>query len=308
MHLSMCFTVLLLGIALAQAVPTTKITEKKSVVEDAKLESKKTALNIEETGENKDRAKKSTESFCVQINPGSSQPTQVSCQKNQATVQKIPLAIQAEPVPQQIQTLSMLQPVAQLMPQASIVMPQSVVQPISTLQIIQPAAQSYVQSVPSVNIIQSAPQSNVVQTISKPKPKPKPASAPTVEIKTTTEQPKPMHIEQFQQPLPEPQKTLAMMPVASTCNEHVITISPNPVVVVPEFDQNAAATIVQVPSVSSYGNPLCSCQNNVAVLGDSGVESMAVQMLPAMSYSSSFAKSPMMIPYNFNVLPHVSRK
>ncbi|XP_076631756.1 uncharacterized protein LOC143346935 [Colletes latitarsis] len=297
MHLSACFAILVVAVALSQAGPAPKITEKKSLVEDVKLEPKKTDLKIEEIGEDKDRTKKSAGTFCVQINPGSTQPTQVSCNGNQPAVQT--LAIQAEPVSQQIQTLSMLQPFVHVVPQAGIVMPQPVVPPINTLQIVQPAAQPCAQSIPSVNIIQSD------RSISKPKPKPKPTSASMVEIKTTTEQP--VRIEKLPQSLPEPQETLAMLPIAPACHDHIITIPSNPVVVVPQFDQNQLATIVQVPSISSCDNPLhnilnpCTCQKNVAVLNEASVEPMAMQMLPVMSYSSPLTKSPIMMPYNFNM-------
>ncbi|XP_043256256.1 uncharacterized protein LOC122399555 [Colletes gigas] len=297
MRLSACFAILVVAVALSQAGPVPKITEKKSLVEDVKQESTKTDLKIEENGEDKDRAKKSAGTFCVQINPGSTQPTQVSCQGNQAAVQT--LAIQAEPVSQQIQTLGMLQPYVHVVPQTGIVMPQPLVPSINTLQIVQPAAQPCAQSIPSVNIIQSD------QSIPKPKPKPKPTSTSMVDIKTTTK--RPLRIEKLPQSLPEPQETLAMLPIAPACHDHIITIPSNPVVVVPQFDQNQLASIVQVPSVSSSDNPLhnilnpCTCQKNVAVLNEPSVEPMAMQMVPVMSYSSSLAKSPMMMPYNFNM-------
>lgn len=285
MHINACFAVLLLAIALAQAGPAPKTIEKKSLAEDTKLETRKADLKIEEAGEEKDRAKKSATTFCVQIKPGSAE------------------AIQVQSVPQQIQAMNLVQPVAQVaqVPQANILVPQPVLPAFNTLQIVQPATAPCMQSAPAVNIIQSIPQSNIIQHIPKPKPKPMPTSAPAVEIETTTEAPKPDRIELAPEPLPKPQETLTVLPYAPACQDQLITIPSSSLVLMTEPERAQLATIIQVPS--SCNNPLhgfispCSCQSNVAVLNEPSVESMSMKMLPAMSYSSPYARSAAMTRY-----------
>ena len=289
MHLNACFLCLFLCVALIEAGPAPKTIEKKSLAEDVKAESKKADLKIEEAGEDKDRSKKST--FCVQIGSEASQPAQVSWKENQMGVQNIPMALHTQSQP--IQTLN-LQPVAQTLPQASVMMPQQMVQPpIHTLQIVQSPPQPCAPApAPAVNIIQSVPQTKVIKTIQKPKPKPKP----------TGEEQKPMRIEQIPQPLPEPQETLTVLPVAPTCHEHLMLVS--------EPEQPQMATYVQVPSMIPCTNPMhgylnpCSCQQNLAMFSESGIEPMAMKMLP-IAYSSTYARPPLIMPYDTNAFSHV---
>lgn len=303
MHLNVCFLCLFLCVALIEAGPAPKTIEKKSLTEDVKSESKKTDLKIEETGEDKDRSKKST--FCVQIGSEASQPAQVSWKENQMAVQKIPMALHTQSQP--IQTLNVLQPVAQTLSQASVMVPQQMVQPIHTLQIVQSPPQPCAQSAPAVNIIQSVPQTNVIKSIQKPKPKPKPTAT---ETKPVSEEQKPMRIEQIPQPLPEPQETLTVLPVAPTCHEHLITVPSNPMMLVPELEQPQMAAFVQVPSMLPCTNPLhgflnpCSCQQNLAMFSESGIEPMAMKMLP-ITYSSTFARPPLIMPYDTKAFSHV---
>ncbi|KZC11389.1 hypothetical protein WN55_02990 [Dufourea novaeangliae] len=309
MRVGVCFSIFLLCAALAHAAPASKATEKKSLAEDTKFESKKEDLKIDETGEDKDRTKKSAATFCVEIQPGSSQPTQVSCKDNQVAAQNTPLTIQTDTISQPIQAVSVVQPFMQTIPQPNIVVPQYIPQPFQTVQIVQPP-QPCVQSTPSINVVQSVPQSNVIHT-SKPKPKPTPAS--TVEIETTPEPPKPACIEQLPQPLPEPQESFAVLPVAPAFHKNFITIPSSSMVMVPEVEQAQLATIVQVPSVSPCSNPLhgilspCTCQKNVAVMSDSNVEPMTMKVLPLAPYSSSFASSPypLVMPYDSKMLPQI---
>ena len=303
MHINACFAILLLAIALAQAGPAPKTVEKKSLAEDTKLETRKADLKIEEAGEEKDRAKKSATTFCVQIKPGSTEAIQVPCKDNQAVAQRMPFTIQSQSVPQQIQAMNFVQPVAQVaqVPQANILVPQPLLPAFNTLQIVQPATPPCMQSAPAVNIIQSIPQSNIVQHIPKPKPKPMPTSAPAVEVETITKAPKPDRIEQAPEPLPEPQETLTVLPYAPACQDQLITIPSSSLVLMTEPELAQLATIIQVPS--SCNNPLhgvispCSCQSNLAVLNEPSVESMSMNMLPAMSYSSPYARSAAMTRY-----------
>ncbi|XP_054016430.1 uncharacterized protein LOC128896889 [Hylaeus anthracinus] len=292
MRLNACFVTVLLAVALASPVP--KISQVKSLEQDTKVETKETAPKIEENveAEDKDRSKKSA--ICVEINPSLSQPQQVSCNGNQALVPNIPLAIQANPIPQQIQTVNMLPPV-KMIPQASILMPQSVVQPINTLQFVQPAVQPCHQPILSANMIQSGSKINAIPPSSKPKPQAKPNSA-------LTENTTPV----LPQPLPEPQESLAVLPVAPACHDHIITIPSNPIVVVPEIDQARLAQLAsafQVPpaSISPYdyslynGQSPCNCQRN-RMVDNPSLESMAMQMVPVQAYSTPIARTPVMVP------------
>ncbi|XP_076397606.1 uncharacterized protein LOC143266056 [Megachile rotundata] len=303
MYRNACFVFLLLCIALIQAGPAPKNVEKKSLTEDTNAESKKVDLNMEETGEDKDRSKKST--LCVQIGSGTSQPAQVAWKENQISTQKFPLSLHTQP--QQIQTLNVVQP-AQTLPQASVVMPQQMVQPVHTLQIVQSPPQPCTQSAPAVNIIQPVPQSTVIKTTQKPKPKPKPVAT---EIKPATEEEKPMRIEHLPQPLPEPQETLTVLPVASTCHEHLFTVPSNPMMLVAESEQPQLAAIVQVPSMLPCSNPLhrylnpCPCQQNIAVLSESGIEPISMKVLPIASYSSTLTRPPLVMPYDAKMLSHI---
>lgn len=276
MKLNACFLIVLLGIGLAQAGPAPKNIEKKSLAEDSEAETVKEDLQIDEADDDKDRSKKAA--LCLQIEP-----------ENRYTV---PLTMQAQAIPQQLQTLSMIQPQASIMvpqqivqpipqplSQANIVLPQQVVQPIHTVRIVQPASPPCAQSAP----IQSPPEVT-------PKPDPKPAPTPDAEPIPVTERPEPMRIvERPLYQLPEPQESLAVMPIVPAYHEHLMMIpEPEP------------SMYVQVPAVSSCTNPLhglvneCTCQK---------VEPMA--MMPVPSYSFTYAKSPVMMPQaHTKVGPH----
>ncbi|XP_017791102.1 PREDICTED: uncharacterized protein LOC108573225 [Habropoda laboriosa] len=273
MHLNVSFLFLLLGITLIQAGPAAKIIEKKSLAETVEAEAKQENLNIEESGEEKDRTKKAALYF--QIQPNCQQPVK----ENLVTVQNIPLRIQAQSVPPQIHTLNVLQPIVQTLPQPSIIIPQ---QPIPNLHIAQHPAQPS----SAVNVIQSSSNTNVIHGIEKqqPQPKPKPTPAPVTETVPVTEKPKPMRIEQQAQPLPKPQETLALLPMAPTYEEHLMFIPEQPQFV----------PLMEVPATTPCTNPLhnyltsCTCSN---------VRPLAMNMVPVMPYPSAYARSSMMMPH-----------
>ncbi|XP_033337931.2 uncharacterized protein LOC117227094 [Megalopta genalis] len=303
MRFTVCFSILVLGVALTQAGPTVKATEKKSLTEDSNLGSEKEVLKIDDPGSDKDRAKKSA-SFCVEIKPGSSHPNQVPCKSNQAVVQKSTFDVQSESAAQPVQTYSFVQPSyvqSYSVPQASITLPQQFVQPYQSLQVVQSSSQPYAEPTPSVNIIPSVPQTNVVPQTSVEKPKAKPTPAPSVETK---ERPKLMRIEQAPEALPVPQETLTVLPVAPAYHEHLYAIPSTSMMIHTEPEQMQVASLLQVPSVSPCGNPLhgilspCPCQNNMAILSESAVEPMAIKVLSAMPYSTQFARSPVVMPYD----------
>ncbi|KAK2583410.1 hypothetical protein KPH14_009397 [Odynerus spinipes] len=138
----------ILALALASVVagPVAKVTEKKSLIGNTKLE--KEAPKIEEIGDEKDRAKKSTTTFCVEIRPGTNEAVQTPC----ACKDK------QEPVPQ-----SAPQQIPQLAPQLA---PQPAPQ-VAPQAAPQPTAAS---APPSVNIIHAPPQQPQTLNIIQPAP------------------------------------------------------------------------------------------------------------------------------------------
>ncbi|XP_017754462.1 PREDICTED: uncharacterized protein LOC108546740 [Eufriesea mexicana] len=269
MKLNTCFLFLLLGATLIQAIPVSKTIEKKSLAEDSKVKITKENLKAEEIGEEKDRSKKAA--FCLQIEPGSSQVPQIGLSENQLPIQNIPLTMQTQFVPQQVQTLNLVQPTFQSLPQADIVFPRQI-QPIHTLQIVQPSAP-----------IQSSPQTDNVQTDIKSIAKPEPTS--TIESEQhATEHSKPMHIKKHPQPLPVPQEALTVLPVVPTYQDHLMLISDN---------EPKQTTFVQVPTISC-NNYLhrtlaeCTCQK---------MEPVAMNMVPIVPYSSTYARSSLVMPH-----------
>ncbi|XP_076757287.1 uncharacterized protein LOC143427240 [Xylocopa sonorina] len=295
MEFNACFLFLLLSATLIQANPALKTTEKKSLTEESKADASKENLKIEETGEDKDRSKKAA--LCLQIDPIPSQTVQTTFSEHQLGLQNIPLVMQAQSVPQQLQSLSIVQPVApslsqanivvpqqmiQPCPQANMVLPQQVVNPVQTLQIVQPPTQLYGQSASSVNIIQSTPQNKGFQIAQKPKPKPKPTAHNVEETESVKELPKPMRMEKQPMPLPAPQESLSMMPIVPTYQQEQMML-------IPETEQ---ATFIQIPShpISGCSNPLhglmteCTCQK---------MDSSALNMMPVASYPATYASMTM---------------
>ncbi|XP_035721019.1 altered inheritance of mitochondria protein 3-like [Vespa mandarinia] len=157
---------LALFLTLAVAGPARpKISEKKSLADNTKLV--KEVPKIEEIGDEKDRLKKSTTTFCVEIKPGSNEPVQIPCAcKNgegnvpESSVQQIPqpvsyLSPQQMPghshSPQSVniihapphppQTLNIIQP-APTLHAVQFLQPQANNPPsVQTLNFLQPSAQ-----------------------------------------------------------------------------------------------------------------------------------------------------------------------
>ncbi|XP_076652858.1 uncharacterized protein LOC143359080 [Halictus rubicundus] len=297
MRLSVCFSIVVLAVALAKASPAAKAVEKKSLVEDAKLESKKEDLQIEDTGSDKDRAKKSA-TFCVEIKPGSVQPVQVPCKGSQQVVQSESLV--AQPVqsynvvrPSYVQPSYVQSSYVQSMPQASIVLPQQMAAPYQTFQLVQSSPQPCAQPVPSVNIVPSVPQTeNVPQaSVEAPNSKPDPEEA-------LKDQLKPERIEEASEPLPVPQENLAYLPVAPSYHEHLFALPSSSMMMYPELEQIRMASVFQDSPTVLPSNILtrCPCQNNMAAFSEGAVEPMAV-----LPYSSEVAGPPTMMPHNARV-------
>ncbi|XP_020279098.1 vegetative cell wall protein gp1-like [Pseudomyrmex gracilis] len=100
MYLKSCCTLLLLALVACQAAPSPKIIETKTTNKE---------LTIEETGEEKDRAKKSTTTFCVQINSDGKQEA-IPCDPQKPILQPVspihivpvqvpPLVLPSQPAP-----------------------------------------------------------------------------------------------------------------------------------------------------------------------------------------------------------------
>ncbi|KAI4494431.1 hypothetical protein M0802_008923 [Mischocyttarus mexicanus] len=155
--------VLTVVLAVAVAGPISKISEKKSLIGNTKLAKEEEGTpKIDEIGADKDRSKKSTTTFCVEIRPGSNELTQCSCKDKETHNQH--LAAQQISHPQAM-SYAATQP-AQLQPAGS---PHSVniihapAQPPQTLNIIQPAPTLH-----AVQFLQPQPQSqnpSSVQTL-----------------------------------------------------------------------------------------------------------------------------------------------
>ncbi|KAL2713902.1 bromodomain-containing protein 4-like [Vespula squamosa] len=210
---------LTLVVALAVAGPVSKISEKKFLDDNTKLV--KEVPKIEEIGDEKDRSKKSTTTFCVEIRPGSNEPVQIPCAcKNKE-----------EKVPQLTGQQISENPALYLSPQsvpAHQHTPQSVniihapSQPPQTLNIIQPA--------PTLHAVQFLqPQSNnppAVQTLNFLQPSaqlPEPVHQSlhiTVPSKPESELSEPVYSEKIvlppsestPQPLPNPESQPAAQP------------------------------------------------------------------------------------------------
>lgn len=280
MNFNACFLLLLVSITLMHAGPTHKTIEKKSLAEDTKVETIKEDLKIEETGEQKDRSKKAA--VCLQIDPASPQVA-----LNENFVQNIPLMVQAQLVPQQVQTLNFVQPIPQSLPQASIVVPQQIIQPasqpLSQANIVLP--QQMLQPIHNVQIVQPSSEPHSANQIVQPPeeletdPEPESTPSPKTEIESVTNH---MNIEKPSQPLPVRQEALTMVPVVPRYQELMFISEPE------------HATFVQVPSISAcnhFHNPLtkCTCQN---------IEPMTMNIMPFMSYASPYdTKSSLMMPH-----------
>ncbi|XP_076629960.1 uncharacterized protein LOC143346088 [Colletes latitarsis] len=232
MHLNASFALLLLALAVVQAVPTTRIEKKSLVDEEPK---------IEEAGDDKDRSKKST--FCVKIGPEAQQNQDST---NVQSFNLVPQQSQTVPqiqtynfqsAPQPVQAMSVIQS-APVVSQQSYVFPQQVVPPVHTLQIVQQPQPCPQQT--SVNIIErqieatAAPKTEIVTQapapVAKPEPKPEKIIAPE----------------------PQRMETINIVPVERPCNDKLVVVPPKPMVVIPE------PTVVKVPHCPHHSHE-CNC-------------------------------------------------
>lgn len=258
MSLKISFVLLLLGLALSQAVPTAKI-EKSLEKED---------LKIEEDGEDQDRSKKSI----VCLDSASLLPQQQTY-SIQAAPQPPVQTFNIQPVPQRIQTLN-IQAVPQPVQTLNI---QPVPSPIQTLSVIQPPIQPQA----SLKVVQPpqppCPPAQTNVNIIQP-PKEEKTAKPIVE--TVVEK------EKIVKPEPKPEKMIVtkvekeVVPVMPVFEEHMVVVPQKPVVMVAE--QEPMATFVKVPHCHHCQQSVmqCSCkQQGVPSLGSTVMVEPSIRVM-----------------------------
>lgn len=258
MSLKISFVLLLLGLALSQAVPTAKI-EKSLEKED---------LKIEEGGEDQDRSKKSI----VCLDSASLLPQQQTY-SIQAAPQPPVQTFNIQPVPQRIQTLN-IQAVPQPVQTLNI---QPVPSPIQTLSVIQPPIQPQA----SLKVVQPpqppCPPAQTNVNIIQP-PKEEKTAKPIVE--TVVEK------EKIVKPEPKPEKMIVtkvekeVVPVMPVFEEHMVVVPQKPVVMVAE--QEPMATFVKVPHCHHCQQSVmqCSCkQQGVPSLGSTVMVEPSIRVM-----------------------------
>lgn len=278
MRSNVCFALSLLGLAVVQAVPLTG-TEEKSVSNEATALTKD-EIKLEEPGDEKDRAKKST--LCMDVHPGNKEDkAALKSEVQVAPVHTLSLVPQQSQLPPQIQTynfqtapqplqaMGMMQS-AQLVPQQSYVIPQPMSPPIHTLQIVHQPQPCPPQA--TLNIVEHMSE----PVPATPQPTPEPTPAPKVETITRPPPPKPERLE-----------TMEIVPYSPPCNDMVV-IPSNPIVVVPE------PTLVKVPHCPHHSHQgiVCKCrsQNMGAGLGsiNARVEPMSFAPMRAAPFHETY--------------------
>lgn len=276
MHSNACFALVLLCLAAVQAVPAGKI-EKKSVSDEPILGT--SDLKLEEAGDSKDRAKKST--FCVEIRP---EGQDGQAQDGASSVQTLNLLPQAQGSASSVQTLNLV-PQAPLASQVQTYNLQPALQPVQTLSVM-PAPQLAQQSIyvpqqmaPSVQTLQiiHSPQQpcpeakqNIIKQNTELVPAPKTITHPHRVEKS--EKLKPHH---YVLPQPEstetvvnverqPQvETMNIMHMAAPCNEQIVVVPSKPVMMLAKPQR--LATLVQMPSCPHHSHQAdvtqCTCKN-----------------------------------------------
>ncbi|XP_014610788.1 PREDICTED: putative ankyrin repeat protein RF_0987 [Polistes canadensis] len=259
----MRFTIVgcLLTVFLANALagPIKKISEKKSLVENTKLD--KEAPKIDEIGTDKDRSKKSTTTFCVEIRPGSNEPVQCSCKDKEAhnqhlAAQQIPQAISyAATQPAQLQPASPPHSVNIIHAPAQPPQTLNIIQPAPTLhavQFLQPQSPQGPSSVQTLNFLQpsvhksepyhqtinfGAPSheeekpsnpiqyEKIIEFPSEPTPNPAPEPINEKVVPESTPQPAP---EVIVVPQPAPEVVIIPQPAPQPTPEPIPTILPQP--------------------------------------------------------------------------------
>lgn len=258
MNLNASFVLLLLGLALSQAVPAAKM-EKSLEKED---------LKIEEGGEDQDRSKKSI----VCLDSASLLPQQ-QAYSIQAAPQPPVQTFNIQPVPQRIQTLN-IQAVPQPVQTLNI---QPVPSPIQTLSVIQPPIQPQA----SLKVVQPpqppCPPAQTNVNIIQP-PKEEKAVKPVVE--TVIEK------EKIVKPEPKPEKMIVtkvekeVVPMVPVFEEHMVVVPQKPVMMVAE--QEPMTTFVKVPHCHHCQQSVmqCSCkQQGVPALGSTVMVEPSIRVM-----------------------------
>lgn len=163
MHLNSCCVLFLLALVACQAAPSSKDVTEQSISEAETFA--KNDIQLENTGAEKDRAKKSATTFCVEVRSG--KPEQVPC-RQEVRPQRI-LQEQREPLVI-VQPIPISAPVPVEYPRQPIVIQ---TQPQQPQQVQPPQGVNVVQQQQSTN---NQPQPQVVQT--QPMPAPVAVQAP----------------------------------------------------------------------------------------------------------------------------------
>lgn len=242
MHSKNCCVLFLLVLVACQAAPSHKITEKSIKETEAKLA--KEDLNLEDTGADKDRAKKST-TFCVQVHSGKEEIVPCNQEVNQPIVKSLDFSksltqpasaslvqypnilVQQPQVPQPSSNVFLHQSktfTPQVIPQPTIVQipakseqSASITAPQQHIVHVESQHPSALEPISLVHSQQSVlPSSISIQTPTNDRFIPAPASAPCETLKTESQQPSKihtLHLVQSLQPALKPETRL--IPLAS---------------------------------------------------------------------------------------------
>ncbi|GAB1864249.1 hypothetical protein CAJAP_05328 [Camponotus japonicus] len=201
MHSKSCYALFLLALVACQAAPSHKIIEKSNNETEAKLA--KEDLKLENTGADKDRAKKST-TFCVQVHSGKEEI--VPCKQE---IKETPVVNIKSPE-YRLQTAPLIQyPVSNIVVQQPVPQPSSSVPVHQAPQVIPQQTVVHVPVQPQQSASFTAPQQHVhVQTQPQHFSVPEPSSCPQV------------HVQQPVVPAPAPTPIINIIPApAAPCEK-----------------------------------------------------------------------------------------
>ncbi|XP_029158711.1 adhesive plaque matrix protein-like [Nylanderia fulva] len=326
MHSKTCCALFLLALVACQAAPSSKIIEKKSISETETKLAEET-LNPEDTGADKDRAKKST-TFCVELRSGKEEV--VPCRNQEIKQYPVPnikpsyAVVQTAPAPQFPLSNVLVQPVpSQPQPSQIVVQPNyyQVPEPVPQFiqvqsqqpSVVEPAPQKSHQTViqpvatapaptPIINIIpapvsppcEHAPQKpqppqEQIHTVHivQPKPEPQPQSKPVLEPKVEVKE------------KPVPQRVEVAPIVTPSCKSELI-IAPTPVEYYPvAVRQEEPARLVEYVEAPQQEYE-CSCRTEHQYPTRTRPYKHQVKLYP--SSGASFRASPIMsMQYNPNI-------